>query len=85
MIPTDTTPEAERILIEGYRNMSPQRKLQRVFDLSDTLRQLARARIVAHSPRPLTEREIRLRVASLYIPRQLMIDAFGFDPEAEKP
>ncbi|MBA2245339.1 MAG: hypothetical protein H0W11_10310, partial [Gemmatimonadetes bacterium] len=42
---SDTSPDAERVLLEGYRRMSPREKLQRVVALNRTLEQLARARI----------------------------------------
>jgi len=41
----DTTPEIEKILIAGYRQMTPQQKLQRVTELTQAIQQLALARI----------------------------------------
>jgi len=41
----DTTPEMEKILIAGYRQMTPQQKLQRVTELTQAIQQLALARI----------------------------------------
>ena len=79
----DTSAEAERVLIEGYRKMSPARKLMRVFDLSETLRRLSRQRIVQRYGAVLSERDIRLRVAALYLDRETMIAAFGYDPDTE--
>lgn len=79
----DTSPSAERFLVEGYRKMSPAKKLARVFDLSETLRQLSRQRIVDRWGDKLSEREIRFKLAELYLDRALLIAAFGYDPEIE--
>ena len=79
----DTSADAERILIDGYRKMSPARKLERVFDLSETLRQLSRQRIVERHGAALSKRDIHLRLAALYLDRETMIAAFGYDPDTE--
>ena len=79
----DTSPSAERILIEGYRKMSHARKLERVFDLSETLRQMSRQRILERHGDTLSERDVRLRVAALYLNTETMIAAFGYYPEIE--
>lgn len=79
----DTSPEAEALLVERYRQMTPQEKLRQVIDLSEAVRQLAAARIRHQYGPDIDERELRLRLAALVIDRQLMIDAFGWDPEAQ--
>ena len=81
--PTDTPREVEELLIEGYRRMSGRRKLQRVLDLNRTGEEMAAARIRADYGPDLPDRELRLRLAALRIPRRLMIEAFGWDPEVE--
>lgn len=81
--PSDTSPEAQRILIEGYRRMTPWERLSRALSMSAALRELAEARIRATRGPDISEQEVRLRVASLSIPRDLMIRAFGWDPEVE--
>ena len=77
----DTSPAAERVLIEGYRRMSPQQKLERVVALNRALEQLARARLRAQYGEQMPEREMRLRLASLRLDRETMIKAFDWDPE----
>jgi hypothetical protein len=77
---SDTHPEVEALLLEGYRRMSPNEKLRRVQELNEAVLQLAAARIQRQYG-PLTERELRLRVASLWLARGTMINAFGWDPE----
>jgi hypothetical protein len=79
----DTPLEIEAMQLERYRRMSPAQKLSLVADLSLASRQLAEARIRAQQGQDVSRREIRLRLASLYLDRSTMIDAFGWDPEVE--
>jgi CHASE2 domain-containing sensor protein len=80
---SDTSPDAERVLIEGYRRMSPHEKLQRVVALNRALEQLARARIRAQYGENLSEHEVRLRLAALRLDREVMVRVCGWDPEVE--
>ena len=82
MGPSDTSPEAERCLVDGYRRMSPSDKLARVFSLNRMIEQLQRARITADYGE-MPEREMRLRLASLRLGRETMMKAFGWDPEGK--
>ncbi len=75
----DTPPEVEAVLIEGYRRMSPAKKLDRVRDLNWTLQQLAIAELRRRYPED-DERTLRLRWASRKFDRPTMIAAFGWDP-----
>ena len=78
----DTPPHIEEILIAGYRRMSPQEKLKRVSELTQAVQQLALARIrKQYGDRP--ERELRLRLASLWLDRDTMIRVFDWDPQVE--
>ena len=79
----DTSPEARRVQVEGYRRMSPQQKLARVFSLNRTLECLASARIKAWYGPQLSERELRLRLAALRLDRDTMVRVFGWDPDIE--
>lgn len=76
----DTDAETEAFLVEGYRRMTPEQKWARVFQLNAALEQLQTARILDQYG-PMPERELKLRLAALRIPRDLMIAAFGWDPE----
>jgi hypothetical protein len=78
----DTHPEAEKILIEGYRRMSPQEKLRRVEEMNRALRRLAFADVRRRYP-DASPREWALRVASRWIEPELMRRAFGWDPDRE--
>ena len=77
----DTTPEAEAILVEGFRRMTPQEKLARVADLNRALDQLAEAGILLRHGPDLPERELRLRKAALRLDRETMIRVFNWDPQ----
>jgi len=76
---SDTSPEAERVLLELYRGMDPDRKLRLIFELQETVDDFARSGIRMRHPQA-SEREVVLRLAALKLPRELMIAAFGWDP-----
>lgn len=80
---SDTSPAAEAFLIDGYRRMSPRRKLERVVALNRTVEQLAAVRLRAQYGSDLTPREMRLRLAALRLDPEIMRTVFGWDP-AEK-
>ncbi len=79
----DTSPQVEAMIIEGLRRMSPAEKLRRVVDLNRAVVQMARAGIRARYGDDLSEEELRLRLAALWLDRDTMIKAFGWDPEKE--
>jgi hypothetical protein len=81
--PSDTPPEIEEILLEGYRRMAPHEKLARVMELNEATRQMALARIRATYGPGLSEREERLRLAALWLDRETMVRVFGWDPEIQ--
>jgi hypothetical protein len=74
----DTPPHIQKMLISGYRKMSPQQKLKRVSELTLAVQQLALARIRKHYG-PLSEREQHLRLASLWLDRETMKSVFHWD------
>ena len=79
----DTPPEIEERLLEGYRRMTPWEKLMQVFELNRMAQQMAAMRIQAQYGPNLSERELRLRLAALWLDRETMIEAFGWDPEVK--
>jgi hypothetical protein len=79
---SDTDPEAERILIEGYRRMPVWEKLQRVGELNELVQSLAMADIRRRHP-DASPRECALRLASRWLDADLMRKAFGWDPDKE--
>jgi len=78
----DTPPNIQKILIEGYRKMSPQQKLKQADQLTITVQQMALARIKKQYG-DIPEREQRLRLAALWLDRETMIRVFDWDPEKE--
>jgi hypothetical protein len=62
--------------------MSPQKKLKRVSELTKAVQQLALARISQQYGK-LSEREQRLRLASLWLDRETMIQVFNWDPSVK--
>lgn len=79
----DTPPEVEELVLEGYRRLTPWEKLRQVFELNRMAQQMAAMRIQAQYGPDLPERELRLRLAALWLDRETMIEAFGWDPERE--
>jgi hypothetical protein len=79
----DTPPEIEEILLERYRQMTPFEKLMQVWELNQMAQQMAALRIQAQYGPGLSEHELRLRLAALWLDREMMIEAFGWDPEIE--
>jgi len=59
----------------------PARRRIDVFELTDWMIQLAERGVRTRYP-GIGEREVFLRATALRIPRELMIKAYGWDPEA---
>jgi len=78
----DTSLHIQNMLISGYRRMSPQQKLKLVNDLTQSVQQLALARI-RKQYRGCSEREQQLRLASLWLDRDTMIRVFDWDPQVK--
>jgi hypothetical protein len=79
---SDTSPEVERIMIEGYRKMPAWKKLQQVLELTQLVRQLAMNDIRRRYPFA-DDHERKLRMASRWLDPELMKKAFAWDPEKE--
>jgi hypothetical protein len=79
---SDTHPAVEALLIEGYRQMSPAQKLERVRALTRAVQELALVDIRRRHP-DADEREQALRLASRWIEPELMLRAFGWDVRKE--
>lgn len=76
----DTPPHIQKIIVEGYRRMSPQEKFRQIDELTITVQQLALARIIKKYG-PVSEQEQRLRLASLWLDRETMVRVFQWDPQ----
>jgi hypothetical protein len=79
---SDTSFEAEQILIEGYRKMSIAEKMRRIAALNRAGYALSLAGIRARHPNT-SDREILLRLAALRLDRETMVRIWGWDPESE--
>ena len=77
---TDTSAKAEQILIEGYRAMPAWKKLAQVASLTQAVQQMALSRLKKQYP-GITQQEQRLRLASLWLPRDAMIRYCNWDPQ----
>ncbi len=75
----DTDAQTDHVLFCLYRRMTLQQKAERLVTMWRVMQSLAEAQIRSYYP-TIEERELRLRVGSRRIPRELMIEAFGWDP-----
>ncbi len=75
---TDTSDEAERVLVEAYRRMSPAQRIHRVRELIHYANELALSDIRRRHPQA-TERELQLRLASRRLDPALLREHFGWD------
>lgn len=78
----DMSAEVERRMLEHWRRATPAQRLERVLSIGRSVNELTRAYLRRKYP-SATPREIELRLAARSIDRELMIKAFGWDPERE--
>jgi hypothetical protein len=64
------------------RSKTPGERIEIAFALTDLALQMAESGVRARHPHA-SEREIFLRSAALRLPRDLMIRAYGWDPEGD--
>jgi len=84
MRPSDTSPEAWRILLDIYQRMTPDEKLQRTLDeklqrtldMSDFLRSACESGVRAEYPEA-SQREIFLRVTQRTLGKELFATVYG--------
>ena len=76
MRPEDTSPEAWRVLLDIYRRMSPDEKLQRTFDLSEFVRSASEAGIRSQYP-GASDREVFLRLTERTLGPELFRKVYG--------
>jgi hypothetical protein len=76
----DTHPDALEVFYELHRKRSAAQKSADVFALSEWMIANSEAGVRLRYPHA-SEREVFLRAAALRIPRDLMIAAYGWDPE----
>jgi len=78
----DTSDAAQKVLIAGYRLMSAAEKLERVRQMTQGVQQMALIRLRKSYP-SASDRELQLRLASLWLTPEQMRAAFGWDPDVD--
>ncbi len=71
----DTSPEAEKIQIEIFRRMGPEKRLQSAALLSETCRTLLAEGIRKRHP-TYSEEQVRLAVTRCLLPEDLFLKAY---------
>jgi len=69
-IPADTTPEAWAVLVNIYRQMSPNRRLELACQMTDTLRRIVADGVCNRHP-DYTEEQVRLAFIRLWLGEDL--------------
>ena len=77
---SDTDPRAMEVWLDLLRKMPPGDKLKLTLDLSHFAIQMSEAGVRSRYPYA-DDREVFLRTAALHLSRDLMIRAYGWDPE----
>lgn len=78
----DTHPEAEKVLIELLRKAPAWQKCEQVSQMIQCCRQLSLTGLRNRYP-GASEEELHRRLAALWLPRELVIKVYGWDPEIE--
>jgi len=78
----DTSPEAEAILVDLARRMSPRRKMEIAFSMTEMVRQAAFAGLCSRHSRATPE-ELHRRLAALLLPGELASAVYGWDPSRD--
>jgi hypothetical protein len=73
---TDTSPEAERVLIELLRRTAVWRRLQLADEMSKTAREMSMAGLRLRHPHA-SEKELRRRFADLHLGPELAEQVYG--------
>jgi hypothetical protein len=76
----DTHPEVEALLVERYRQMTPQQRLQKMLDMNRFVAETQLAAIRAAHPNA-DDHELKMRLASRWVKPELLKAAFGWDVE----
>lgn len=81
-VPSDTNKETERIYLRLLREAPPWRKAAMVDSLTRACQELAAAGIRMRHPNA-SEKEVLMRLAALWLDREIMIRVFDWDSEHE--
>jgi len=78
---TDTHPRAMEVWLDLLRRMTPGERIAAALDLTGFALQMSAAGVRSVFP-DADDREVLLRVAARHLPRDLMIQAYRWDPDA---
>jgi hypothetical protein len=81
---SDTDPRAMEVWMDILRRKTPGERIAMALEMSEFAVRLSVSGVRARYP-GASEREIFLRAAALRLPRELMIRAYGWDPESPFP
>jgi len=79
---SDTSAAAEAVLIDLARRSPASRKLAMAFSMTDAVRRASLAGVRSRHP-TLSDEDARRRLAALVLPRDLVMAAYGWDPDIE--
>jgi hypothetical protein len=79
---SDTSGEAEVLMVDRLRSMSARERIDQVAALNDACEQMAIAGVRSRHP-SADEHEVWLRVVALRLGRDLMVAVYGWDPAVE--
>jgi hypothetical protein len=77
---TDTDPRAMEVWLDLLRQKPLGERLATTLALADLTLKMAEAGVRASHPQA-SDREVFLRLAARHLPRELMVRAYGWDPE----
>lgn len=80
---TDTDPRVMEVWLDIQRRMPPGEKLRAVLEASAFVLSMYEAGVRLDHP-DASDREVLLRVAARHLSRDLMIRAYGWDPEGNE-
>jgi hypothetical protein len=79
---TDTDPRAMEVWLDILRQKPAGDRLAATLALADLALKMAEAGVRASHPH-ISNREVFLRRAARHLPRDLMVRAYGWDPEVD--
>ncbi len=80
--PLDTSPEAERVQVEIFRKMTPERRLRAGVELTQLSRKLMAAGVRERHPN-YDDEQVHLAVIRLTIPEKLFLSAYPHAKEIQ--
>jgi len=78
----DTDPKTLGVWLDMQRKMSPGERGRLALDASEFMLEVCRAGVKLQYPNA-SERELLLRTAARHLSRELMIRAYGWDPDGD--